>query len=88
MAEPSNALETELATYRKMLPEWSGEQGRFALIAGDKVLGIFDTYNDALTTGYAKRGLDPFLVKQIATIEVTANFTRSMRTSWHSSMQA
>ena len=72
-------LARELATYARQLAALSGDEGKFALIAGDEVLGVFDTYGDALTAGYQKRGLEPFLVKQISTVEIVANFTRNLQ---------
>ena len=75
----TTTLARELATYNSHLTELMGEQGKFALVAEDRVLGTFDTYRDALTAGYAARGLEPFLVKQIASHELVANFTRSLQ---------
>jgi len=75
----THTLERELGTFRRILPTLSGEEGRFALIAGDELLGSYDTYADALQAGYAKRGLEPFLVKQIIAVEVAANFSRTLR---------
>ena len=74
----TSVLSRELATYNAHLDELLIEQGKFVLVAEDSVLGIFDTYRDALAAGYAARGLSPFLVKQIASHEVAANFTRSL----------
>ncbi|HET9211704.1 MAG TPA: hypothetical protein VFR03_14955 [Thermoanaerobaculia bacterium] len=64
------ALEREMETYRKRLPELKGEnEGRFVLIQGDKVVDIFTSYEDALKVGYEKFGLNPFLVKKIEAVE-------------------
>ncbi len=65
------ALEKELETYANKLPEMLAAEGegKFALIKGDQLLDVFGTYEDAIKEGYAKFGLDPFLVKQIHTIE-------------------
>ncbi len=62
-------LEKELETYRAKLPEWSAEEGKFALIHGETVVDIFTSYEDALKRGYQEFGLEPFLVKQIQAIE-------------------
>lgn len=59
------ALELEQQTYAANLPELKLRAGKYVVIQKDKVLGIFDTYNDALTDGYKQCGLEPFLVKQI-----------------------
>jgi hypothetical protein len=37
--------------------------------ADRQIAGIFDTYADAIKEGYAKFGLEPFLVKQIQAVE-------------------
>jgi hypothetical protein len=71
-------LERELATYQKALPNLMAEQGKFVLIVGDDVLGTFESYGDALTAGYKKAGLNPFLVKRISTVESIAYFTRAL----------
>ena len=63
------ALEKELETYRQKLPAMLLEEGKFALIHGDQVVGTFDTYADALGEGYKLFKLDPFLVKQIQVVE-------------------
>jgi hypothetical protein len=70
------ALETELATFDRLLPQLVAEEGKFAVIRADALIGVFDTYQDALKAGYEKAGLEPFLVKQIAAFPVVANFTR------------
>lgn len=73
------ALDREMETYHRLLKsELAGEEGRFALIAGDQLLGVYDSYNDALTEGYKARGLEPFLVKKIAGIETVSYFSRDL----------
>jgi hypothetical protein len=63
------ALEQELAAYNAKLPELKEHEGQFALIHGSEVVGFFSTYEDAIKIGYDKFGLDPFLVKQVNTLE-------------------
>lgn len=65
------ALERELATYKEKLPELiaNNNEGKFALIHGDAVVDVFGTYEDAIKEGYAKFGLEEFLVKQVQMIE-------------------
>lgn len=64
-----NPLTEELATYEQLLPSLSADEGRFAVIAGKKLLGVYSAYEDALEVGYKECGLDPFLVKEIVTSE-------------------
>jgi hypothetical protein len=63
------ALERELETYRRELPGLLDRQGKWVVIHGDKVLGVWGTYADALQAGYQNCGLRPFLVKQIFATE-------------------
>jgi hypothetical protein len=64
------ALEKELETYKKKLPELKAQEGKFVLIQGDTVVDTFSSYEDAMKEGYAKFGLDTrFLVKQIRALE-------------------
>jgi hypothetical protein len=61
------ALERELATYRRerdrLLAE--GEQGRFALVYGEEVISVWDTWRDAIQAGHERFGLQPFLVQEV-----------------------
>ena len=38
------ALELELETYKRKLPELLDAEGKFVLIRGDEVAGVLDTY--------------------------------------------
>jgi hypothetical protein len=65
------ALEKEMETFTKRLPELKQHEGKFVLIQGENVVDFFSSYDDAIKAGYQKFGLDPFLVKQIqATAQV------------------
>ena len=70
------ALEKELATYHAKLPELKADEGKYVLIHGNDVAGIFTSGEDAIKIGYEKFKLDPFLVKQIQTIERTEFISR------------
>lgn len=59
------ALERELGTYRRKLPELKEHEGKFVLIHGDEIVDTFSSYGDAIKEGYARFRLEPFLVKQI-----------------------
>ena len=69
------ALEKEVATYEKKLEELSPHEGKFVLIHGNDVAGIWDTYVDALRAGYQQFGLDECLVKKIQWTETVQHFT-------------
>lgn len=72
------ALEQEIATYNSHLTELLGQIGKYVLIIGDKVEGVFDTYKDALTAGYEAKPEGGFLVKRIAPAEQISFFTRDL----------
>lgn len=77
------ALEKELETYRNKLPELKAEEGKFVLIKGDEVAGIYVAYEDALKEGYRRFGLEPFLVKQIQLNEQAQLITRLLNIECH-----
>jgi hypothetical protein len=63
-----------LRAYRRELPRLvdEGEQGRYALLMGDKLVSVWDTYRDALQAGYEKYGLNsPFAVQRIDARDLT-----------------
>lgn len=70
------ALEQELATYEKHLPEWPEHEGKFVLIKGDDVIEFYVAYEDAIKAAYEKFKLEPFLVKQVQSIEAIQHITR------------
>ncbi len=72
------ALEKELETLKRELPNLLAEEGKYVVVSGDEVLGIYAAYEDALKVGYEKRGLKPFLVKKIQSIEQVQFFTRNL----------
>lgn len=72
-------FELELKTYHEKLPTLMGQQGKFVLIRGDKVDGVFETYAEAMSAGYRLHGLDsPFFVRKISPVEQVMFFTRDM----------
>ena len=75
----ADALAKELETYTRMLPTLAGDEGKFALIRGDELVKVFDTYRDALSAGYERFGLAPFLVKQISSTQLVSYFSRDLR---------
>jgi hypothetical protein len=73
------ALEKEQAAYERELPKLMESGGEFVVIHEGSVVGIFDTYNDALKIGYEKFQLKPFLVKRIEAVEQVHSFTRDLK---------
>ena len=63
------ALEKEKETYRENLPFLQDKEGKYVLIHGDRIVDTFTSYEDAIKEGYKEFGLEPFLVKQIQSVE-------------------
>jgi hypothetical protein len=66
-SRPGDTFAEEWETYRRevgrLLAE--GNEGRYILIKGTEIIGIWDRQQDALSMGYQKYLLQPFLVHQI-----------------------
>ena len=59
-------LENELQYFEKNRKQWvSLYQGKFVLIKGEELLGIFDKPEDALAEGARRFGLASFLVRRV-----------------------
>ncbi len=76
-----SALEVEMSTYQRVLPTLLDKTGKHVLIKGAEVIGVFDTYEEALKAAYSRFGLDAFLVKRIAPSEQVAFFSRDLHVS-------
>ncbi len=74
------ALEREMETYRRELPGLlgSGQEGKWALVHGDKLDSVHETQAQAMQTGYDRFGLEIFLVKQIVAVEKPLYFSRNI----------
>jgi hypothetical protein len=78
----SAALETEMDTFRRELPgllAHPANRGRFVLIRGELVAGLFSTFEAGLEAGYNRFGLGPFLVKEVTDREKPLYFSRPLR---------
>lgn len=73
------ALELELKTYDQLLPSLATAEGRWVAIVGERLLGVFETYEQALEAAYDVAGLGGFLVKRVAAHERTHVVTRLIR---------
>ena len=76
-----SALTKETETYKKLLPSLLINEGKFSVIHGDKLIGAYDSYEDALKIGYKECGINPFLVKKISAEENISYFSRDLNTS-------
>ena len=70
------SLDHEMAVYKRSIKDWHDYVGQYVLIKGDEVCGFYASYEDALTAGYGRFGLEPFFVKEIHAIEQTHHVTR------------
>ena len=71
-------FENETETYRRLKPELlaNAHQGRFAVIYGDELAGVWDTFGDACGEGYRRYHQAPFMVKEIHEVEPVYTITR------------
>jgi len=72
------ALEKEIATYNRELAKLTDQEGKFVVIQGDVIIGVYVSYEDALKVAYEKCGLKPFLVKKIQSVEQVQFFSRDL----------
>jgi hypothetical protein len=70
-AEPGSPLAAEWETYRRevgrLLEE--GQEGKYALIKGDQIIGIYETWDEAREVGLEKFLLQPHTVRPILSRE-------------------
>ena len=72
----TDALATELKTYEQHRDKLLGTaEGKFVLIHGTEVVGVYEAQMDAIAEGYKQLGNVPFLVKQIVKVEIPLNFS-------------
>ena len=75
----TQVLDTELKTYEQHRDALLGTaEGKYVLIRGDTVVGVYDSKMDAIAQGYREFGNVPFLVKKIVKVESPLNFTSNL----------
>ena len=82
MRRMSTAIKTELETFRRVLPDLLADPantGKYVLIHGETVSGVFPTRESGLDAGYERFELAPFLVKRIVEREEPKYFSRNLR---------
>ena len=63
-------LDREMATFQANLPALlEKDAGRYVLIHGERVVGIWDTKAEALEEGYRRFLFEPFLVHPVVAHE-------------------
>ena len=69
-------LETELRYFNEERTRLLQDApGKFALVKGASLLGIFDSETAAIRHGYQTLGNVPFLVKKVTEVDIPLNFT-------------
>lgn len=76
MPVAATVLQQELEFFdRERLDLVARASGKYALVKGSELIGIFDTELDAVRAGYHKIGNEAFLVKHIVEADVPLTFT-------------
>jgi hypothetical protein len=60
-------LAKELETYNAHKADLLKDAGKFVLVHGDQLAGVYDTYAEALREGYKQFQLKPFMVSKFNT---------------------
>jgi hypothetical protein len=76
-------LEREIQTFEREKTKLLANQGKYVVISGDEIAGVYVAYEDALRSGYQKFGLKPFLVRKIQAVEQAEHFTRDLAIGCH-----
>lgn len=59
-------LERELATFKGHFDEWlQTHPGKFVLVVGEELVGVFDTPKQAYEAGIQRFGNIPMLIRQV-----------------------
>ncbi len=77
----STTLQIERETFANHLAGFlrEGKQGKFVLIDGGDVHGVWTSIDEALGAGYRKFELEPFLIKLVTEHEEPVYFSRNVR---------
>jgi hypothetical protein len=71
-------FEREIATYEREKKRLLGEAlGKFALIKGDDVIGIYESQNDAIDEGWRRFPGEATLTKRIVEVEIPVHIPRA-----------
>jgi hypothetical protein len=72
----TRTLQQELDFFeRKRLELLGRAAGKYALIKGAELIGVFDTELEAARAGYRQIGNEPFLIKHIVEADIPLVFT-------------
>lgn len=73
-----NDLARELAAFERAHAGWieQAQEGRWAVIRGDEIVGLFASLEAGYERGVRQFGTEPFLVKQVLRIEPVETIQR------------
>ena len=75
----TDILREELETYQQNKKKLVDESnGKYVLIKGKSIIGVYESEKDALKEGITKFGNVPFLVKRIEEIEQVQHYTSNI----------
>jgi len=61
-------IQAELKHFAAQKSEWlKNHRGKFVLVKGEELIGVFDAPESALSEGARRFGLEPFLIRRVAT---------------------
>jgi hypothetical protein len=73
------ALEKELETFKKRLPEWLDlYHNKYVLIMGEELIGVFDEPRTAYQAGVERFGNVPMLIRQVRSEDETSFYPALM----------
>jgi hypothetical protein len=77
------ALEREWETFLKEMPRLlqEGHRGKYVLIQGETVHGVWATLDEALAAGYERFGVEAFLAQEINDNPEPRYFSRNLTRS-------
>lgn len=80
-ADPNSPLAAEWETYRREIGRLlaEGQEGKFALIKGDEIIGIYEKWDEARRVGLEKYLLQPHVVRPILSREPLIRGSLSFR---------
>ena len=73
---PPKDIEREIETLQNNYREIIKNVGKFVLIQGNAVVNYFNSYREALATGYKQFGLESFLVRPVKKNDVPVRVMR------------
>lgn len=63
-------LEQERAIYDEKKKDWLAQySGRFVVVKGDDLIGVYNTIDEAIAEGARRFGLSSFLVRQVLPVQ-------------------